>query len=112
MQIARNCLEHREGIVGKRDVDETGVFSMSFPRVKCFVVQDGKEVEIYKNFETTEEMLLQFRVETRQLVFKLGEHFKIAVADFDDIAFGCAQFGTLLAQQVAKINSAPPAQAH
>ncbi|MBW7965543.1 hypothetical protein [Bradyrhizobium sp. BR 10261] len=50
LQSARNCLEHRDGIVGWRDVDAAGVLKISMPRAKVFVEQGGVEVEVYKNF--------------------------------------------------------------
>jgi hypothetical protein len=37
LQSARNCLEHRDGIVGRRDVDAGGVLKISVPRAKIFV---------------------------------------------------------------------------
>ena len=76
---------------------------MKFARMKAFVDQDGKEIEVYKNFETEKDMLIQMRVETREREFKLGDPLKIDASDFDDIAFTCWQFGSQLAQQLPKL---------
>jgi hypothetical protein len=107
MQSARNCLEHRDGIVGRRDIDASGVLKISVPRMKVFVEQNQAEVEVYKNFYTEKDTLIQMRMETRDLAFRLGEPLKISAADFDDIAFACANFGTMLAQQLPKVASTP-----
>jgi hypothetical protein len=105
MQSARNCLEHRDGIVGERDIDANGVLKIRVPRTKVFVDQDGAEIEVYKNFFVEKDTLIQMRMETRDLVFHLGEPLKLSAADFDDIAFACANFGTMLAQQLPKAAS-------
>ena len=60
---------------------------------------------MYKNFYAERDTLIQMRMETRNLVFGLGEPLKISAADFDDIAFACANFGTMLAQQLPKAAS-------
>ncbi|WP_456653349.1 hypothetical protein [Bradyrhizobium lupini] len=105
LQSARNCLEHRDGVVGRRDVDATGVLKISVPRAKIFVEQNGAEIEVYKNFYAEKDTVIQMRMETRDLVFRLGEPLKISAKDFDDIAFACANFGTMLAQQLPKVPS-------
>jgi len=102
MQSARNCLEHRDGIVGRRDIDANGVLKISVPRLKVFVEQDGTETEVYKDFYAKKDTLIQMRMETRDFVFRLGEPLKIGASDFDDITFACYSFGTMLAQQLPK----------
>jgi hypothetical protein len=105
MQSARNCLEHRDGIVGSRDIDANGVLKISLPRLNIFVERNGAEIELYKDFYVKKGTLVQARVETRDLVFRLGEPLKISAANFDDIAFACVNFGTTLAQQLPKATS-------
>ncbi|MCS3762094.1 hypothetical protein [Bradyrhizobium centrosematis] len=105
LQSARNCLEHRDGVVGRRDVDATGVLKISVPRAKIFVEQNGAEIEVYENFYAEKDTVIQMRMETRDLVFRLGEPLKISARDFDDIAFACANFGTMLAQQLPTVPS-------
>jgi hypothetical protein len=103
MQAARNCFEHRDGIVGWRDVDEDGVLRLNFPRLKFFVKQGDKEIEIYKDFKAEAEMVIQIKMDVRERVFRFGEPLKIDAADFNDIAFSCLQFGTALAVQLPKL---------
>ncbi|MCK1653278.1 hypothetical protein IVA88_17810 [Bradyrhizobium sp. 149] len=107
MQSARNCLEHRDGIVGRQDVDVSETLKISVPRLKAFVERSGIEIELHKNFYVEAGTLMQVRVETRDLVFQLGEQLRISASDFDDIAFACANFGTMLAQQLPKMSPAP-----
>jgi hypothetical protein len=46
LQRARNCMEHRNGIVGNIDAPGGGVMILSFPRVKHFYVRRGEEIEL------------------------------------------------------------------
>jgi hypothetical protein len=46
LQTARNCLEHRDGIVGNVDAPAGGVMILSFPRVKNFYLRKGQEIEL------------------------------------------------------------------
>jgi hypothetical protein len=103
MQAARNCFEHRDGIVGRRDVDEDGFLKLNFPRLKFFVKQGDKEIEIYKDFKAEAETVIQIKMDVRERVFRFGEPLKIDAADFNDIAFSCLQFGTALAVQLPKL---------
>jgi hypothetical protein len=46
LQKVRNCLEHRDGVVGGKDVDpDTKVLRLALPRLKLFYETDGKEIE-------------------------------------------------------------------
>ncbi|MGJ4916600.1 hypothetical protein ACQR10_19520 [Bradyrhizobium sp. HKCCYLRH2060] len=105
LQAARNCLEHRGGIVGLQDLDSSGLLKISVPRLKAFIEKDGVEIELFKNFYVEQETVLQMRAETRDLVFRLGQPLLISASDFEDIAYACANFGTLLAQQLPKTRS-------
>lgn len=47
LQRARNCLEHRGGRVGARDVDPaTGTMTLSFPRLRMFYRRGDEEIEL------------------------------------------------------------------
>jgi hypothetical protein len=103
MQAARNCLEHRGGVVSKSDAGPNGIMELRFPAIKVFIVREGAEVELYEGIavEAGTEILMRSIVRIRE--FKAGERLKITAADFDDISFGCFQFATELAQRLPKI---------
>jgi len=103
MQMARNCLEHRDGTVTHRDVGEDNKLRLRFPRLKAFVEQHGKEIEIHRNYYVEEKTVINFKIELRELEFGLGERLKITPADFEEIAYACIQFGSQLAEQVSKM---------
>jgi hypothetical protein len=105
MQDARNCLEHRGGIVSKSDAGDDGMMELRFPRMKMFFLDKGKETELQSEtfVEADTEILMRLDVRIRR--FKVGERLTIAVGDFDEIAFACFHFGNQLAQGLPKIVS-------
>jgi hypothetical protein len=107
MQDARNCLEHADGLVGPRDINADGELKLRFPRLKAFVTKNGEEIELYENFYVEAGAEMMFRLDVRERNFRVGERLTIDAGDFDDIAFACWQFGTLLAQRLPKL---PPLQ--
>jgi hypothetical protein len=102
MQDARNCLEHRGGIVGNRDIGEHGSMLLRFPRVKMFLLRGDLEVDLTPGLEVIggEEILM--RLDERNREFKLGERIILGAADFDEIAFACYFFGDQLARRLPK----------
>jgi hypothetical protein len=102
MQSARNCFEHRSGIVGRSDAGASGIMELHFPRPKIFIVREGEEIEVYQDMPVAagEEILL--KMERRIRRFEIGERLKITAADFEEIAYACSQFASELAQRLPK----------
>lgn len=101
MQSARNCFEHRGGVVGKPDAPN-GSLELRFPTLRGFVVRDGTEIDLYPGFrvEAGEELKVQLTVRKRE--FKVGEALRLDAADFDEIAFACIHFANELGRQLPK----------
>jgi hypothetical protein len=113
MQRARNCLEHRGGIVGKADVGKGDAMELSFPRMKAFYERRGEEVEIEAgaavNAEDGQpEVMIMMRFDVRLRRFNFGERLALTVSDFDEIAFACYYFGTQLATRLPKLPPSSP----
>ncbi|WP_315720155.1 MULTISPECIES: hypothetical protein [unclassified Bradyrhizobium] len=110
MQKARNCLEHRNGVVGGVDVDVNGEMRLRFPRLKGFVLRGGHELEIYRDMFVEAGEKIFFRTDVRIRVFRAGDRLTITSTDFDEIAFACSQFATDLAARLPKVATAltPP----
>jgi hypothetical protein len=109
LQNARNCLEHRNGVVGERDIDGTGLMQLSFPYVRIFYERRGQEVDIEVGVPVNAEdgkpeVELLMRIELRERSFKLYDRLEITPSDFNAIAFAAYYFGTELA---AKLPTAP-----
>lgn len=105
LQDARNCLEHRNGIVGKVDAPDGRSMRLAFPRVKLFYLRNGNEIEVVEgervdaqDGKSEHEILM--RLETRERTIALGERIVLSSRDFNEIAFGCFFFGSQLAQRL------------
>jgi len=51
LQKVRNCLEHRAGIVGERDLDADGRLTLLFPTFEIVIKSDGKEIVVAEQEE-------------------------------------------------------------
>jgi hypothetical protein len=112
MQRARNCFEHRGGVVGKSDVGKRDFMELSFPRMKPFYERRGKEIELEPGLRVDaedgqSEVTLMMRYDIRIRRFKVGERLAFAVSDFDEIAFACYYFGTRLALGLPNLETPP-----
>lgn len=117
LQKARNCLEHRGGRVGSRDVDAaTGFMTLSFPRLRTFYRRGDGEVELTPGavidthepdnpFGKGEEVQIFLNRVTRSREYALGEPVVITASDFYEIAMACQLFASDVA---AKLPTLPP----
>jgi hypothetical protein len=114
MQKARNCLEHRRGIISEDDL-ESGCHSLtlSFPRLKIFYMRGDHEIEVVpgevidthdivapherNNAADGTEIPIFLRRETRRVSFALGERISFSVQEFNEIAAACHFFAADLA---------------
>jgi hypothetical protein len=110
LKNARNCLEHRGGIVGKSDVGAGEGMELSFPRIKVFYRRRGEEVEVGEGAtvdagDGEPEVQILMRLDVRLRHYQLGERLALTVADFDEIAFACYYFGSQLAMGLPKLET-------
>lgn len=110
LQKVRNCLEHRGGRVGQKDLDpETGVMTLSFPRLKVFYGKGEEEAEVYEGqfFEKGAEIYI--RRDTRSRTYALNEPVIISTSEFFEVAMAYQLFALDL---VGKLPDAPRKAAH
>jgi hypothetical protein len=105
MQAARNCLEHREGIVGRSDINQHGIMELRFPRIRLFYERRGEEIEVegpgrVDSEDGAAEVALLMRLDIRLRRYELGQRLTLTVTDFDEIAFACYHFGSELATRL------------
>jgi hypothetical protein len=112
LQKARNCFEHRSGIVGKSDIGLDGTMELQFPRIKLFYYRQGEEIEaeIGKpvNAEDGEpEVSILLKLDVRRRNFHLGQRISLTIPDFNEIAFACYHFGSQLASTLPTLPLEP-----
>lgn len=104
-QKVRNCLEHRAGIVGTVDVDETQQLTLMLPRLKAFYLRAGEEVEVevravIDRYEHPEMVEILIKRETRTRSYAQGEKVRFNASEFHEIAFACHMFAGDLASKL------------
>lgn len=119
LQKARNCLEHRGGRVGARDVDTTGSMTLSFPRLRVFYSRGDTEIEIApgaaidthdpgSSFGKGEGVSLFINRVTRTRTYQLDEPVVISASDFYEIAMACQLFASDVAAKLPTLPAQPP----
>jgi hypothetical protein len=111
LQNVRNCLEHRGGRVGAKDVDPaTGILTLSFPRLQAFYMRGDEEVEMMPgevidthapdNPFGKGEVSIYLRRVTRDREYALDEPVVIGASDFFEIAMACHLFASDVATKL------------
>lgn len=114
LQKVRNCLEHRGGRVGERDVDESGSMTLSFPRLRAFYHRGDAEIEIMPGeaidthdrgnpFGKGKEVPIYMNRVTRTRTYALNEPVVISASDFYEIAMACQLFASDVAAKLPTI---------
>ena len=111
LQSARNCLEHRDGIVSKIETDGGERFRLRVPRAKIFYLRNGTEVEIESGHrieagDDRSDVEVLMRLETRERWIALGERLSFTLAEFNEIAFACHILGQQLSARLPRPNVA------
>jgi hypothetical protein len=104
LQQARNCLEHRGGIVGLEDCKNTGTLKLSFPRLKIYYLRSNEEVELVAGeivqSKDGNDVKVLMRLDTRQRELPLGERIALSSAEFNEIAFAAHHMGEHVANRL------------
>jgi len=105
-QKVRNCMEHRGGIVGEHDIDESGRLTLRLPRLKLFYNNPaGEEVElaagaIIDTHEHTGMAEMLIRRDTRVKTYALGKKVHFSAVEFNEFAFACHLFAADVASKL------------
>jgi hypothetical protein len=100
----RNCLEHREGIVGERDVDpDTQVLRLGLPRLRMFYEDEGRQIELGRGSHVEKDTAVMMQVVVTEREFKLGERVTFNASEFHDIGFGFNVIANDLMSKLPKI---------
>jgi hypothetical protein len=107
LQAARNCLEHRAGIVSNSDTKGAAEFTLNIPRMKIFYLRGNEEIELVAGErvdagDNQPEVEILMRVEIRKRSIPLGGRLTFTPAEFSEIAFACNFLGQQLATRLPK----------
>jgi hypothetical protein len=108
IQRARNCLEHRSGIVSELDVEDgNAALVLRFPRLKIWYSFRGSKIELkpgemVRGEDDQTEIPIHMGPESQQIEFRVGERIILSATQFSDIAMGCHIFGGELAAKLPR----------
>lgn len=120
LQAVRNCLEHRGGLVGLRDVNpQAQTLALSFPRLKLFYSRREEEVELAPgeildthetdSFAAGEGVQIFLKSVTRSREYALNDPVSITASDFFEIAMACHLFAADVATKLPSVPASTPA---
>jgi hypothetical protein len=115
LQAARNCLEHRAGIVGKPETKGKDEFEISVPRMKIFYMRGDDEIEVaagqvVQPSEGKDHAQILMKIEEKKRSLKLGERLAFTLSEFNEIAFACHHLGQQLVGKLPKPTLAEQAE--
>lgn len=99
INAARNCLVHRKGVVGKRDVDADGRLAVKWRSFHFFLKNEDGVQEIAFGEPMEKESTLCMRVIVNEKMFQLGEGVAFDVSEVSEILW-CL---SLFAEDVFKV---------
>jgi hypothetical protein len=107
LQLARNCLEHRGGVVSKIETKNKDKMTLSFPRIKIFYMRGNAEVEIEKGHivepgDDRAEVDILTKLEARKRSVAVGEQLAFTLTEFNEIAFACHFLGQQLSSKLPR----------
>ena len=111
LQQARNCLEHRAGIVGSEDTRRAATFKLTFPRIKLFYLKNGAEVEVVDGVVIEGDgdhsaVAIHHKLDIRQRELSIGDRLEITASEFNEIAFAANLMGEHLAKRLPELPAA------
>jgi hypothetical protein len=86
LQKARNCLEHRGGVVGDLDCEAGDALVLRLPRLKIFTRIDNEEVEVYRGQYVEKETVISIKRKTRVRTYAKGQKVEFSPSEFSEIA--------------------------
>lgn len=103
-QKLRNCLEHRGGIVGTQDVDETNTMILRLPYLKVDVIDASGAVRPFEiGMAVRETSTVKVEVAVRKTTFYLGQTVEVEPKRIGEIAFACWVFATDIVDKLGPV---------
>lgn len=103
INAARNCLVHRRGLVGERDLGTANALCVAWSRPSAVArLPDGTEVAVRPGIELPGETELSIRYKATARVFRLGDRIQFSAEDFAGIWMSVSHFGEISTQLLRK----------
>lgn len=102
INIARNCLVHRDGFVGGKDFNSKESLNVSWKRMSLILMDESGEKEIQIPHQVEKESTLAIKNTSSTKKFELGEKITFTTQEFSDICWCLYLFGLDITQKIEK----------
>lgn len=109
LQKARNCLEHRSGIVTERDCDGAEALELVLPRLAILTLIGGEEREIQVGVPV-DGGLVWARRDVMRLRFAIGERIRLQPDDVAGVFVGSFHLAADIVERLPLPSEMPPQQ--
>lgn len=105
-QKLRNCLEHRGGIVGRNDIDDTGSMVLRLPYLKVDVIgRSGATRPFQIGMALSEPSRMEVEIAVRTTIFDLGQTVDFEPRRIGELAFACWVFASDIVDKLTPTGS-------
>lgn len=111
INLARNCLTHREGIVSSRDTNEGEELSVCWEGLDFIVVTQGKEIPLIVPMHVEHGGEMHIRTAYRKRNFRIGERVSFDEIEFSEIAHTIVKVSESVARELQSHGQARGIQA-
>ncbi len=106
LNAARNCIVHREGIVGEKDASVTGKLDIRWTKPTLTITGEGGTRPVEPGGRVEAGEMVGFSNEKASKSFDLGERIEFSSAEFSEICWTFFQFGTEIQRSLSTIGKA------
>lgn len=103
INMARNCLVHRSGIVSKLDTNIEGGLEVKWRKLTLYLKNKDGEQEINFPHHVEQESQLFLKQKTYSKMFKLNESISFSAQEFSDICWCLFVFGRSIVEGIEAI---------
>lgn len=100
----RNCLVHRNGIVGRKDITNTNSLDLKWNSLVNYSKMDGKDIELSYNHRKDKIILDNFSIQRKQNIksYALNDEIKFNINEINGLSYTCSEFVLKLMNQVPR----------
>lgn len=100
VNTARNCLVHRGGIVGNKDINNKNTLEVKWMRLAMILQNEDGENELILGQRVEKDGVIAIRNQEELRAFSVGEHVKFSVEEFYSAVWTLFLFGNDLVQEI------------
>ena len=106
LNAARNCIVHREGVVGEKDASDLGKLEIRWTKPTLTITGEAGTRPVEPGGRVEAGEMLEFSNKNASKSFGLGERIKFTSTEFSEICWTFFQFGVEIQRSLSTIGKA------